>query len=204
MESYTLSALAHRKLIGMLGVLLPIVTGILTWIIDPSHLGSISITHYADTYILFEGVVMTTALFLFTYQGYDLGDKALCRVAAAGALILVIFPCQGLPGDPTRSLFPLEQSTSDIIHSTSASVFFICMLIMTWFQFTKGKGSFKSRIKKILVFGLCGLVQCGGIAIVVVHAVTGLMSTFLGEMVFLISFGTAWLIKGKMIEISWE
>ena len=199
MENYSLTTLAHRKLIGILGILLPIITGIMTSIMDPEHIGSISITHYANTYILFEGIVMATAFFLFTYQGYDLGDKALCRVAAAGALILVIFPCQGLPGDSTRSLFPLDQSISDIIHSTSASVFFICMLIMTWFQFTKGKGSFKSRIKKILIFGLCGLVQCGGIAIVVVHAVTGLMSTFLGEMVFLISFGTAWLIKGKMI-----
>ena len=204
MESYTLSALAHRKLIGMLGVLLPIVTGILTLIIDPSHLGSISITHYADTYILFEGVVMTTALFLFTYRGYDIKDRLLCRVAAIGAMLLVIFPCEGLPGDPTRSLFPLEQSTSDIIHSVSASVFFLCMLFMTLFQFTKGNCSVKERIKKILVYGACGLIQCGGIAIVVVHAVTGLMSTFLGEYVFLIAFGIAWLIKGKSIEISWE
>ena len=89
-----LSQRAHRRLIGILGLLLPGLLYLLAGLLPTRglppwrFLTSMSAYYYTGSVGVFVGVLFALSLFLFTYQGYegDKADRVLGRLGGAAAL----------------------------------------------------------------------------------------------------------------------
>jgi len=199
-----------RNTLGVLGILLPVLTLIFNLIFggeyNPSGvLTSISATHYSVAYLLFEGLVFGTGLFLICYQGYDIADRIATILAGSGAIALTLFPC-ALEGAETRNFLMLPQNITNVIHLASAGLFFGSLVFLVGWQFTKtsegnvvNPGSRKWR--RNILFSVCTMVMvaaliyvCGGSWLFGVPYLV-----FVGEWAALWAFGVAWLTKGGLI-----
>lgn len=236
------SHLALRRLIGLLGILLPwacwaanaLVNGfdllnndqlaILgtcePYVSSGNMKGSISHFYYTASAPLFIGIIVSVALFLFCYKGYDfdeerdyssfLSDRAVCTVAAIAALGIVIFPT-GEAHYIKDSLFIYTVTKAvGYVHYAFAALFFICIAVLCLVNFRRqkakadfGKGKFNQLYKT------CGWLILGSIAAVFIYGVfiedrwrLDLPVTFLLEAVALTAFGIAWLVKGKVQELT--
>ena len=198
-----------RNTLGILGIFLPILTLIFNLAFGegfnpPGVLSSISATHYSSSYLLFEGLVMGVGLFLLCYRGYDVKDRICTILAGAGAIALTLFPCS-LGGTETRNFLMLPQNVTNIVHLSSAFLFFGSLIILIAFQFTKtGEGTVRPGSRKWrrnILYRVCAAVMGGALVIGFGGArLFGLgYLVFAGEWAALWAFGLAWLVKGGLI-----
>ena len=207
-----------RKLIGTLGLLLPLSL--------PLAKGEIlaSMSHYYyDTLssLIFIIVLSAFGLFLLSYKGYKIdtttetiSDDFLTNIGGLAALIVVFVPtsclnsCSSsidvLCNTPFEPLFGHIDKCANTIHLVSAGVFILCMGWMSRFKFTRGSDD-----------GNHGLYRwCGNLVFISV----GLILVFIGleeiidgdfflkdyyvfvfETTAVIPFGISWLVKGRAI-----
>ena len=195
-----------RNTLGVLGILLPILSLFFNLAFGqhynpPGVLQSISATHYSSAYLLFEGLVFSTGLFLFHYRGYDIADRVLCIIAGSGAVGLSLFPCS-LSGAQTKNFLMMSQYHSNIIHLIMAAVFFGTLAWIIGFQFTKTNGSWVtgSKIIRNRLYISCSIIMVA--SLLAGFGGHGLFSwkysVYIGETVALWAFGIAWLTKGGM------
>jgi len=202
-----LSTHAHRQLIGSVGLVLPV----LLWLIAGwrpigerpwAPLGSISAYYYSGSVSAFAGMLVTLALFLFTYRGYAnkyyRRDRLAAIIAGGAALLVALFPTAA-PGE----LMVLAWWTPliGIIHFASATVLFGCFIFFCFFQFpiaNKKKKKPLSRAKKVrnVIYFLCGLAMTVCIGWVIYAAVIG-APIFWPEALALEFFAVSWLVKGR-------
>ena len=78
------------------------------------------------------------SFFLFSYRGYDLGDKYLTNFAAVAALGVIFYPCTTDADGAYVGLFAIPLKISNILHNVSAAILFGSFTIMTMVQFPKG------------------------------------------------------------------
>ena len=201
-----LSNQSHRQLIGYLGFLLPFMLlllsglrptpGLPRW--DP--LTSISAYYYSGAVVVFVGVLVALAMFLFTYRGYYgyRADRILGTVAGAAALGVALFPT-GAPGDIgspswwTRWL--------GILHYVSAVVLFGTFIVFALWLFRKtnvpkGEALPPDKRRRNRIFLACGLIMIGSVLWAASALFTG-ASIFLPEALALWTFSLSWLIKGQ-------
>jgi len=199
-----------RNTIGILGMLLPALSlfFILAFGRDvyfPDVLDSISATHYSNAYLLFEGLVFGTGLFLLHYRGYDIADRALSVIAGIGALTLALFPVS-MGGAGHRNFLMMEPGLANVIHGIGAFAFFAALFAIITFQFPKTnkprnevKGTPKAR--RNLLYKSAG-------AAMAVFLILGFgmarwtsipYTIFIGEGLALWAFGIAWLAKGGLL-----
>jgi len=193
-----------RRFLGYMGILLPT----LDWVGAVVFSGwvwnvpSISATHYAGSYLVFESLMCVTGVFLLYYDGYDIRDKWLARIAGIGGLALAFFPC-ALPDYPVKNFFMLPANVTNVIHLAGAGVFFIFLFIIIFFQFTKSGGKMTpQKVRRNLVYRVCGIVML--FALVAGFGASALFSiqgvVYLGEKIALEAFGSAWLVKGEAVQ----
>jgi len=188
--------LRQRRFLGILGILLPIVDWISAVVFGGNHplLPSISSTYYMNSSALFVGLVFATGVFLIFYEGYDIKDFWLSKVAGAAGITLVLFPCYY--GLINHNFLMIPMSISNVVHLVSALIFFGSLFWIIEFQFTKGKNVKRNRVYKI-----CGWIMLGGL----VFGFGGARLfdfdwfVYLGEAIALWAFGIAWLIKGQLL-----
>ncbi len=187
----------QRFMLGVICGLLPIgcllfgMLGEIQGINYPGWYNSISATFFANS-----GPCMIVALglcsfFLFTYKGYDLGDRAYTLVAAVSALLIVACPCAAAPVD-YMGLLALPTKVSDIIHMIAAIALFGSFALMTLMQFTKG-----NHRKRNTIYRICGWTMLAFMALVGLSAIFNLPDymTMICETGMLWAFSVAWIIK---------
>ncbi len=207
-----------RKLIGTLGLSLPIILPIVKW----EFLSSISHYYYATlSSLLFIIILSAFGLFLISYKGYvkdteteQVSDDFLTNIGGFAALIVVFIPtiCYGsasvaidnLCASENYPLFGHNNTTLSTIHLVSAGIFILCMGWISKYKFTRGKKALHNKIYK----------HCGNVVFIsVALLITGLILekfdinfiineyyVYIFETIAVFAFGTSWLVKGEAIE----
>lgn len=190
----------QRFMLGAICGLLPLACllfgclGELRGINLPEWYNSISATYFANSNMCMIGALCLCSFFLFTYKGYDLGDRAYTLVAAVSALLIVSCPCAASPMD-YMGLLALPTKLSDIVHMVSAIALFGSFALMTLTQFTKGKHKRRNRIYRI-----CGSIMLAFMAVVALASVFGWPGymTMICEAGMLEAFAFAWIVKSGL------
>ena len=193
----------QRFMLGIICGLLPVgcllfgILGQLPGINNPEWYVSISATYFANSNMCMIGALCLCAFFLFTYQGYDLGDRLFTSIAAIAALLIVAFPCSARGTDAHLGLFALPSNISNTIHGVAAAVLFLSFALMILTQFTKG-----GRKKRNILYYICGIIMLIAMVFVVISMYCNWVPymTMILEIVMLEAFAIAWIVKSNIIK----
>jgi hypothetical protein len=191
------SYLSLRRIIGILGIALPIVCAAGCFIAGSCKGLEPSISHYygTDTRNLFVGILCTVSCFLYTYRGYESIDNIMGNIACIFGLGVAFFP--------TTSLSPVIHA----VHVICAAGMFLTLAFFSIFIFTKSDvdptPQKKSRNK---VYVSCGYAIIIFLILITVcnlflrdTAVWSIRPVFWLESLVLWAFGISWIVKGEMI-----
>ncbi len=203
-----ISYLTMRRMIGVLGIALPIVVVIGGFIENGFEIqGSISGYYYTNMRDFFVGLMCIVAMFLISYQGYEKIDNMISNLSGVFALGMVLFPTAMYSGKVVKvGTFLINDNISEYIHLTFGSLFFIALAYNSIFLFTKRHAVEPSKEKKRrnLIYRTCGVVMLASMFCIILYKVflddTLLSKTYptlIFESVALLAFGVSWLIKGN-------
>ncbi len=197
-----------RKLIGYLGVFLPVLLPLVVFIDigDPVPQDSISHYYYTRANPILISIVSLLAFFLLVYKGYDRRDFVVSSLAGIFALMLLIFPTSNITLEcPMPAYHPsvtkLKESAFRVgLHYASAAIFLLSLAYMSYFQFTQTK----HKKQRIWIYRTCGIVMVLAIAVVgigsLLHwdkAFEDWNLTYWMETLAIEAFGISWLVKGR-------
>jgi len=195
-----ISFLTLRKLIGLFGLILPIMLLVGPCLVSSMHFQpSISDYYYTEMRDYFVGNMFVIGVFLTAYRGHD-SDHVLMVIAGLSAICVALFPC-GEGGITAVS----------IVHFISAGSFFGMVGYISAFVFTKS-GQLGSLTKKKNVrnvwFRVCGftifaLLAILGACILLIRKynfpLNDYLVIFILESLAVWCFSLSWLIKGQAI-----
>src|SRR2546428_12719902 len=144
MSVQSLSQQAHRRLIGILGLLLPlllyVIAGLRHTMGLPSWrpLASVSAYYYTGAVAVFVGVLFALALFLLTYPGYKgvIADRLVGFVGGTAAILVTLFPTtapRGLAAGGPSWWSPWMA----VLHYVSAVILFVSFILFAIWLFRK-------------------------------------------------------------------
>lgn len=201
-----LSNQAHRRLIGYLGILLPILLYVLAGV-RPTEgleqpwqlLKSVSAYYYTGAVGVFIGVLFALSLFLFSYRGYksEVVDRILGAIAGLAALGVALFPTEA----PSRVAEPLWwRPFMNAVHLTSAAVLFGSFILFALWLFRKSNLPASERPpekqRRNRVFLVCGLAMI----VAMLWAASSHFTRgpiFWPETLAIVAFAVSWLVKGE-------
>lgn len=200
-----LSQQLHRRLIGYLGIALPILLYLLagarpTEGLQPWRLlTSVSAYYYTGAVGVFVGVLFALSLFLFSYRGYKstVADRIVGATAGLAALIVALFPTEA----PSGLGEPLWwRHFMSIVHLASAAVLFASFILFSLWLFRKSNlpASERPREKqrRNMVFLICGFTMIVGVLWAASSHFTK-APIFWPETVAIVAFAISWLVKGE-------
>lgn len=212
----TLSYLALRKWLGILGLLLPV----LIWIFNGFMLkSSISHFYYSHASVIFTGFMITFGIFLIFYPGRidetdKISDNWITTIGGIGAILTALIPtafcsefdepikitkelCTFCDGNGLTIHYVHNNKILGTIHLISAASFLALMGYMSYWRFTKGNTT--PKMKNFYRF--CAFMVWIPLVILAIEFALGVHLTkydvFIMECVALGFFGLAWLVKGK-------
>ncbi len=210
-----------RKLVGILGMLLPVL--LFTFLFVDSGVATPlpSISHYYYTRVgsIFIIVVSLLAIFLLVYKGEAPVDFYISSLAGIFALVLILFPTSNISDiccDTAKKYSVTVLKKSDFrvnLHYISAAIFLLSLAYMSLFLFTKSDKipSQRPRDKKIRnrIFRTCGVIMALAVLVIFLRLIKIINAdqydnhhlTFWMESIAVESFGVSWLIKGKLFFI---
>ncbi|MFY0602644.1 MAG: hypothetical protein JXQ93_01760 [Flavobacteriaceae bacterium] len=221
-KSILSSYLRIRKLIGTLGILLPI----LVFTFHKDLLASISHYYYTESAVFFIAILAAFGFFLISYRGYDkdpsidtLSDNIITNISGFAVLIVVLVPtsCSDSGSDTITNMicstenFPMfghNESLWNTIHLVSAAVFLFTMGWMSIFRFTRTTRKEEKKVEN-MIYKCCGYIVwlCIGILLIQfigakfeVNLHVSTYDVFILETVSVAAFGLSWLIKGKALK----
>ncbi len=207
---YIISLLTLRKVIGILGILLPAMLLLVSLLFSDCSSVQHSISHYYYTISgdILVGILCAVAIFLMSYKGYETIDNVASTVAGVCALGVAFFACAQNP-DPVCSVRSLPDAAwREIIHYISAAFFFLVLALMSLFLFTKSKGhKTPQKIKRNRIYRTCGIIILVAMFLIGLYSIVPIIKlkfiaynpVFWLEWLALAAFGTSWLVKGKFI-----
>jgi hypothetical protein len=185
-----------RRVVGLLGVVLPVVLAVWGFALCGCIRLQPSISDYyaLRTRDAFVGILFTIAWFLFTYRGYALIDDVAGNFACVFALAVALFPNTGTP-------------VERVVHFSSALALFLVLAFFSLFLFTRSEGAPTSRKRmRNAVYRACGIVILLSIAAIGVSyrlldpaVFDELHPVFWLETLALWAFGLSWFVKGETI-----
>ena len=206
-----------RKIIGLLGIALPI----LIYAFHGELLSSISHYYYSRSAVFFIAILSAFGLLLISYKGYEkdkdtekLSDNLITHIGGIAALLVILLPttCIGSSSAEITNMcllgqYPLfghDNEIIRIIHLLSAGVFLFTMGYMSIFRFTKGKLTDEKKTKNHL-YRICGIAVWISIGILAFESIFQNFhfteyDVFIFETISVIAFGIAWLVKGEAIK----
>lgn len=191
----TYSYLDLRKAVGWIGILLPFVLMLGLHFIFSGENTPTSISHYYYTSMrnVFVGSLCAVALFMFFYTGYGKMDNWLGNIAGIFAIGVAWFPTAEIVG---------EGNLSSTIHYISATIFFLCLAVFSFFLFTKCNKEKEMSIQKKsrnVIYKVCGIIIIICLVAIAVHKMLGIHESivFWAEALALLVFGISWLTKGE-------
>ena len=197
-----------RKLVGVLGVLLPPLLYVSVRLLTDYTAPLESISHYYYTRYgsILVIVVSLLAIFLLIYKGRKLADFILSSVAGFGALALLLLPTSNIsgPGKHVAVTHLLDNELRINIHFASAGLFLLSLAIMSIFLFPRAdkKVTEMKKVRNKFYIGLgmlmvsAMLVIVPGIYIIPEQYYNDHHLTFWMETLAVEFFGISWLIKG--------
>jgi hypothetical protein len=197
-EQQIISYFTLRKLIGVLGIILPLLMVIFKFIYENSTEIEFSISDYYDNggagYVLV-GVLFVLGFFLLSYKGYDKLDDRVSDFGCLCALGVALFP--------TTS----ENKTVHIMHFVFALLLFSTFIFFCLYLFRKTSGAVtQKKVARNRVYVTCGIIMIVciiGIALasfgVLGSAASKYHIVFWLEAVALFSFGFSWIVKGELL-----
>jgi hypothetical protein len=212
----SLSYMALRKWLGILGLALPV----LIWIFNDFELkSSISHFYYSSSSVLFTGFMFTFGIFLIFYPGRDdktdrISDNWVTTIGGLGAIFTALIPtaynsaCEDsfeykivleefCGADTLTTQYIHNDSVYGYIHLGCAAVFLGLMGYMSFARFTKGDITRKMKI----FYKFCAIMVWAPLVTLAVIFLTKIEGpkyiVFICECVSLGFFGIAWLVKGK-------
>ncbi len=187
-----------RRVVGVLGVLLPVVLAVGNLFFEsPARLLD-SISAYYGTMMrdVLVGVLFAVGWFLFAYHPYGREDDVAGYLGCAFALGVALFP--------TTSPHPAVR----IVHGASA---FALFLVLAYFSLVLFRRSDKKKLpdpkrKRNIVYTTCGITILACIALIAVDKLL-LAGTFVDaanpvfwlESLALWAFGLSWFVKGETL-----
>ena len=209
-RSLIISYLTMRRLIGILGISLPIVVIFGGFIQDGFVIqGSISSYYYTNMRDFFVGILCAVSLVLVSYRGYEKIDNIVSNLSGACAFGMIIFPT-GLYADKVVKvgMFLLDDNVSGYIHLAFGISFFLLLAFNSIFLFTRREPGDLRREKKRrnLIYRICGIVMLISISCIVIFMIFFKYSSFartnpvlILESIALLAFGISWLVKGNTL-----
>lgn len=198
-ERLLVSYLTLRKVVGALGVGLPVALAVLGVLMFESWhvLDSMSDYYHFRTRDIFVGVLFVLAWFLFAYKGYDAVDDRAGDFACLFALGVALCPT-GHPG------------WQGVVHPWSAAGLFFVLAYFSFFLFTKSdvdrEDQSPEKRKRNVFYRFCGVAML--VFIVTIGLSYWLLSeairqdtnlVFWMEWLALWAFGASWYVKGKTL-----
>lgn len=204
------SYLSLRRMIGILGMALPVIVVAGGYILDGERVqASISGYYYTNMRDFYVGLLCAVALFLISYAGYAKIDNVTGTVSGLFALGMIVFPTSKFSGEPVRvGIFLINDIVSAYLHLTFAALFFLSMSFFSLFLFTRrGPGALgREKRRRNLLFRTCGIVMLVSMAGIVIYSLglktTSITSTnpvLILESIALFAFGVSWLVKGNTL-----
>ena len=193
-DSSVVSYLTLRKVVGVLGVALPIVVAVWGFTICGCFEPSISDYYSLRTRDAFVGILFTIGWFLFTYHGYDRRDNIAGNIACIFALGVALFPNSGTP-------------LQSHVHFASAVGLFLVLAYFSLVLFVKSSGNpTPQKLMRNRVYRACGVIMLVCIALIgLCYTVLSTPSFLSAKPVFwleslaLWAFGFSWFVKGEAI-----
>ena len=195
-ETLIVSYLTLRRVVGVLGVMLPIVLALLGLCLTspPALRDSISAYYDLRTRDVLVGVLFTLAWFFFTYHGHDNRDNIAGYFAWLFALGVALFPASGSPREK-------------IVHFVSATGLFIVLSIFSLVLFTKSAPTpTPQKVIRNRIYRTCGYLMLACIVLIGLYhafwkhtALATWKPVFWLESVALWAFGISWFVKGETL-----
>lgn len=186
----------QRFILGVICGLLPILDIVFGLVFCGYIPQSISATYYYNFNIIMIGALILCSFFLFTYKGYDLGDRIFTILAGIGSFGVASFPMSNIfeQGVVKVGLFSLPDNISNIIHFIMAILVFGSFGLMTLTQFTKGKHKGRN-----ILYYICGVVILLAMLLLGLSSFIPLLNfeacVMIYELIMLEAFAIAWLVK---------
>ena len=208
-DSRIISYLTLRKLLGGLGIALPVIlpAGDFLFGDNTSLQQSISYYYYTNMGDVFVGVLWSFGLFLITYKGYKpdktdrrLSDNAITNVAGVLAICVALFPINS-----DINCYQCNPVWVGTFHLVCAATFFWILCYLSLFKFTKSnipKAQWKTdKKRRNIVYIVCGTIIWTSMLILFLYFMFfkgrwPATVVFWLEAFSLLAFGTSWLTKG--------
>jgi len=209
-----LSYLTVRKLIGILGFLLPAMLVIGSIIIGSCNEIQPSISNYYHTAMrdVFVGYVCSLSIFLLSYKGYDFKDRIVSALAGTFGLLLVLLPTTFKRNPILDCNIECNVSHPDFIgtiHLISAGLFLLSLACFSLFLFTKGETTpTPEKLIRNKIYKTLGYIMLICIGLMVIFFSFPAASTafllplkpvFWLETIAIMAFGFSWLVKGEFL-----
>ena len=209
-ERYILSHLTLRKLIGILGILLPVACYLGGSLFRGRPVeDSISAYYHTNMQDILTGLLVAMALFLLTYKGYEKRDLLIAIFSGIAGLGIAIFPCASRTMTSAAvGVFQITPPWATYLHYGSSAIFFILLGVNSFFLFTLGntKEWTKSKTKRNVIYRICGIIIFASLVMLLIltcvlggDKLEATIWTFIFETVMLWAFGLSWLVKGKTL-----
>ena len=208
-----------RKLVGVLGMLLPLLLYLFLYFASGHGRPLESVSHYYFTRssVIFSVILSLLAIFLLLYKGKDPVDFVVSAAAGIFALCVLIFPTTNLAESCCDenaayaiTFLKVNGDVRSTFHFISAGIFLACLAYMSIFLFTKSDKTVSERTRekkaRNRIYRVCGVLMI--LAILVVVAPASIIDpvfyktnhlTFWMETLAVESFGFSWLVKGEFI-----
>jgi hypothetical protein len=207
-----MSYYTQRVIIGILGMMLPVILLISTFLEGGlEHLQvSISNFYYTNRGDFLVGVLCVLAVFLFSYTGPndEKLDYWVSTIAAVCALGVAFYPTE-IKEPITKHNIHIESTYTPLIknfgewHLLFGVLFFVAISFMCLFLFTKEPKGTRNWLKRRIIYILCGIIMLLSVIIIAIYMIgikcDDCTVTFWGESVALFFFGIAWLTKGEAL-----
>jgi hypothetical protein len=207
-DAEDLSSLAHRRVIGLLGLGLPWLVLLLAAIRPTAGLpggtvlDSVSAYYYTGAVGVFVGVLFALSLFLFTYRGYELVDRIVGGIGGAAAVFVALCPT-----DAPDGLLPPSwwSPATGKLHYVAAVTLFLSFIVFSIWLFRKSKIPKRGdrpvdKRRRDDVCLVCGLVMIVAVGWAGLNGLAG-RAIFLPEAIAIEAFAISWLAKGEIHKV---
>ena len=198
-ERVLVSYLTLRRVVGILGVLLPVLLALGCLVFGSCAELRNSISDYYGTEMrdVFVGILFAIGWFLFSYRGYDRKDDIAGTLACLFALGVALFPATS------------ESKAIRTAHFLSAAALFLVLSCFSLYLFRKTKPGVPPTPQKVWrnrIYMACGVIMLACIASVAVYlrflqdtSVAAIKPVFWLESLALWAFGWSWFVKGETL-----
>ena len=196
-ERVIVSYLTHRRVIGIMGLLLPVLLAGGCFIVPSCGgiLDSISAYYWTEMRNVFVGILFVVGWFLFAYRGYERQDDIWGDLGCLFALGAALFPTSS------------GSTLVGALHFISAASLFLVFTYFSLVLFRKSRGIMTAEKRwRNRVYTWCGVIILLCIALIPIFKlflgdtwIASLNPVFWLETFALWAFGVSWITKGETL-----